>query len=492
MSELNDQGMTSVAPLVAALPEIYQPIYGHPELTQNASRICDDRLVYIEAAWRQLANALGRPPRVLDLGCAQGYVSLHLASLGAPVIGIDHCAENIAVCQALAAEHPQYSAQFVAANLELLFDYFDLSQVDLVLGLSVVHHMARNHGHAAVTQWMTTLGSQVAATIFELALAEEPVHWATAQPADERSFLSGFTFVHELARTSTHLSDVKRPLIFASNYVWYLDGNTEIFTAATRFSHGQNLEACGGTRRYFHNERHIAKVFSLRDAFPVLNRSEIMNEASFLAEAPKQFGPLPQMISCGTNERQAWLVRERIPGELLYDRICSQQTFDAQHAIGDVLKQLAILEAHGLYHNDVKTWNVLIVPNGAATLIDYGSISPYSESFSWPQNLFASFWLFVWCVATGSRWSGDTPAPPFASPHNLPEPYARWARSFWELPPSAWSFRLLLSSYDVAMAMPESESDELSSNDVWRRGVETYMAELAGSLTNIYTAVKPK
>jgi hypothetical protein len=36
--------MDALSDNVAALPEIYQPIYGHPELAQHVSRGCEDRL----------------------------------------------------------------------------------------------------------------------------------------------------------------------------------------------------------------------------------------------------------------------------------------------------------------------------------------------------------------------------------------------------------------------------------------------------------------
>lgn len=58
---------------VAALPEKYQPIFGHPELSEGSSRGCEDRFVLIRECAQRLQGELGRPLRVLDLGCAQGF-----------------------------------------------------------------------------------------------------------------------------------------------------------------------------------------------------------------------------------------------------------------------------------------------------------------------------------------------------------------------------------------------------------------------------------
>ncbi|WP_261370573.1 class I SAM-dependent methyltransferase [Xanthomonas citri] len=75
-------GNSSIADLVAALPEKYQPIFGHPEISDGSSRGCEDRLEVILDVVDHLRTALGRPIRVLDLGCAQGYFSLNLAARG--------------------------------------------------------------------------------------------------------------------------------------------------------------------------------------------------------------------------------------------------------------------------------------------------------------------------------------------------------------------------------------------------------------------------
>ena len=474
--------------LVAALPEIYQPIYGHPELTKNVSRTCDDRLGYIEAVWEQLALTLGRKPRVLDLGCAQGYISLHLASRGAEVVGIDHCAENIAVCTALATEQPNFQAHFVQASIEKLFELVNLQQIDLVLGLSVFHHMARTHGYEAIAEWLGTLGNHVAACIFELALAQEPVHWASAQPTDERKFLTGFQFTHELARLPTHLSSVKRPLIFASNYLWYLDGLMDRFKTMTRSSHAPPYATCAGTRRYYMSDQRIAKLYSLRDAFPRLNELEISQEAQFLLHPPAEFEPVPQVFSCGVNENEVWIVRERLPGELLFDLIRTGKPYNVQQVILQVLDQLVLLEERGEHHNDVKTWNVLILPDGRATLIDYGSISVSDEAYSWPHNLFSAFWFFVWCVTTHSDWSGQTLPPPYGSYHHLPQPFRRWAKTFEAFPAASWSFRLLRHTFDTALAQEATPVEE-NAQAVWQTGIEAYLADLTKAVNTLYVAV---
>ena len=104
--------------LVHALPEVYQTIYGHPDLSQVVSRECHDRLVEINVIYSALEKKLGRPLRVLDLGCAQGFFCLSLAERGASVLGIDFLKENIDLCNALAEENPQLNVKFSQGRVE--------------------------------------------------------------------------------------------------------------------------------------------------------------------------------------------------------------------------------------------------------------------------------------------------------------------------------------------------------------------------------------
>ncbi|MFN3630625.1 MAG: class I SAM-dependent methyltransferase, partial [Casimicrobiaceae bacterium] len=141
-------------PLVEALPEVYQPIYGHPEFSANASRGCVDRLAEVLKLHDALARAFGRPLRVLDLGCAQGFFSLQLAERGAHVLGIDFLPENIALCQALAAEHPALAVRFEHDRIEAVVARLSPGEFDLVLGLSVFHHLAHAQGGAVVVGYL--------------------------------------------------------------------------------------------------------------------------------------------------------------------------------------------------------------------------------------------------------------------------------------------------------------------------------------------------
>lgn len=474
------QPASRLADLVSRLPEIYQPIYGHPDLSGQPSRPSLDRWEEIRQLHAALAEKLGRPVRVLDLGCSQGFFSLSLAEAGASVVGIDYNEANIAVCQALAAEHLTFQASFRVAKVEEVLAHLQPGEVDLLLGLSVFHHLNHEHGSAAVTRLLADCAPKIICGIFELALASEPVYWAPAQPERPHAILDGFTFVHTLTHHGTHLSEVRRPLCVASSRAWYLGGRLEPFEVCRTVSHHLAADNFRGSRKYFLNGRQVAKVFSL-ETLPHLieaNRQEILAEAEFLA-AHGDLIPSARLLGSGQTDAACWLVREQLPGEILSDLFERGQAVDRDRILRDTLDQLCALETAGLYHGDLRAWNVLVTPEGGTRLIDYGSISGRRQDVVWPHDLFLAFWIFVREVATGVLESPIPLRQPFISPFNLPEPYQAWARRAWARPTEAWSFGLFR---ELLAADGEAPLPDPSAGVLWMRAMEGYLDTLGRTL----------
>jgi O-antigen chain-terminating methyltransferase len=452
---------------VRALPEIYQPIFGHPELSASVSRGCDDRLDRIVDIYRAVEAHLGRPPHVLDLGCAQGFFSCSLARLGATVHGVDFLAANIAVCDAIAGENPDLALSFAVGRIEDTIAATMTDQYDLVLGLSVFHHIVQAIGVARVQAMLADLATKVTAGIFELALASEPLAWARAQPRQPRHLLRGFAFVHQVAQCATHLSAVGRPLYVASNRVWFLNGQIAAFDRWQDDSHPFAHGTHEGSRRYFFGAGVIAKLFHL-DAPPraggpiarllhrqaptrrAVNEAEWQNEMTFLRAPPPGY-VAPRLVLQGRNDETAWLVREQLSGELLIDIMRRGGNINPRAILRDVLAQLVLLESAGLYHNDVRPWNILIGPGGTADLIDYGSIGPRPRDCVWPHDLFLAFIVFVQEVARGSvarhanlPLLSISPYRAIATiPYRLAPPFRQFLTELWSHPRSEWSFALL-------------------------------------------------
>ena len=432
---------------VAALPEVYQPIFGHPELSSAISRTCSDRLSHIIHIYQSFETHLKRPLRVLDLGCAQGFFSIHLAELGAIVHGIDFLDANIIVCNMLADEHPEFNTCFECTAIETVVNAIVPDQYDLVLWLSVFHHITHLQGLTFAQQLISTIANNIKIGIFELALANEPLYWAASQPQNQKELLQGYAFIHEIARHPTHLSDITRPLYVTSNHYWFLNNQIGEFDSFTFSSHILEQSHHQKTRRYYFNDSHLLKMFDLSD--PIrgqYNLIEYRQEVDFLTKSLQSYS-MPKLVLYGHNTETSWLLREKSPGRLLVDIIRTNTTYDAHSILKNVLLQLVALEKAGLYHTDLRTWNVLIDIDGYATLIDYGAISNNKNTPNPSNDIFLNFLIFAYEVIAGGIKFLSSAYEPVISPYQLLSPYHNWVLNLLSQPIAEWSFQFIFDLF---------------------------------------------
>ena len=441
--------------LVAGLSEVYQPIYGHPELSTRVSRPCEDRLAQITHIYDLLSAKMGRPLRVLDLGCAQGFFSLNLAKRGALVYGVDFNDGNIAVCKALAAENPELQIGFGCNRVENIIATLPVDDCDMVLGLSVFHHIVHAHGAKTAHDMLALLAQKVAVGLFEMAVASEPLAWAQSQPKNPRNLLGGYAFVHEFAQNSTHLSEITRPFYVASNRCWILDGQIEAFDRWKAEPHVFSNHAHRGTRRYFFGADKVLKLCYLDHAEQhSSNLQDHLRALEFWQHRPEGF-EMPHLLMHGQYDNENWMVWEYWEGPLLVDMMRAGTPYDADYIVRNILQQLVVLEAAGFYHDDVRLWNIVMRANGKASLIDYGAMRRDKKDCEWPHTPFMAFIVFMHEVFSGVA---ENPAPlraPLLDPQTLPEPYRGAIWHLMELPEDARSFSALrdyVSQTDIAEA----------------------------------------
>ncbi|MFQ0814957.1 hypothetical protein AVM02_05900 [Brucella anthropi] len=426
--------------LVSKLPEVYQPIWGRPALSTSCSRGCNDRLERLLVVYNKISSLLGRPLRVLDLGCAQGYFSHALSEAGAEVCGIDYLAENIAVCRAIANERSDNRITFKCGRVEEVIESLEVGEYDLVLGLSVFHHMVEAKGVMFVVDCLNLLAQKCECCIFEFATNVEPVHWADAQPDDVEDLLAGFSYVHLLARHETHLSQFKRPLYFASSKVFYAADTAFHFQKWTTVSNALVPNSREGRRRFYFSDDMMGKQYKLsNDVASQLEKKEWRNEVAFL-ESDIELDYKPKLYAHGCDDEEAWLVRENYSGFTLDDFITNDRYYDAPHVVKSVLKYLSQLEQLGLYHSDVRVWNTLVCDDGAIRLIDYGAISSIRADCSWPHDLFLSFLIFCHEVFGRNIEFPIPTRPSWFNPDGLPSPYNEVFQRLFGQAPNSWSF----------------------------------------------------
>lgn len=449
----------SVGALVAALPEKYQPIFAHPELSDGSSRDCQDRFALIRECARRLQEEIGRPLRVLDLGCAQGFFSLSLAADGHCVHGVDFLDLNVHVCEALAQEHPSFKATFEHGTVEEVIERLQPGEFDLVLGLSVFHHLVHARGIVAVSELCRTLSEAVGAGIFELALREEPLYWAPSLPQEPAELLASFAFTRLLSRQATHLSAVSRPLIFASSRFWYAGDAVGEFTSWSGESHAHGRGTHQQSRRYYFGQNTFVKKMTLgMGGRAEINLQEFHNESQFLRSPPASY-PAPRLLLALNDESDLYLARERMEGRLLSELIDEGAPYDSDQVISELLNQLVMLEREGLYHNDVRCWNVLVSPDGHATLIDYGAISTNASDCSWLGDLLLSFLITTREIVERRIVPSNPGREPALSFATLPPRYRNAFIALFSQEQARWTFADLNSylarAEDIASPAPD-------------------------------------
>lgn len=438
----------SIKSLVEKLPEVYQPIFKHPEFTARASRSCLDRLEKIASVYDYISKEKRRSLKVLDLGCAQGFFSLNLAERGAIVTAVDYSQPNVDVCNKLASENQNLKVDFLLGSIEnIINDKVSEGEYDLVLGLSVFHHLIYEHGADYVYELFRNLALKVETGIFEFALNTEPLYWADSQPKDPRDLINYYSFSHYLSMYGTHLSTVERPLFFASNKYWHIESMYGVIDSYMQRSHQLDNFYHGNNRRYFFSEDKTIKVFL--DNKSNANHKELLNESLFLKKSIEGFRTA-RLISYGTFEHESWLVRTTIPGKLLLDILINNESYDDEKIISGVLEQVCVLEENGLYHNDLRPWNVLIGDDGLVYLIDYGSISPQVLDGDDLYGQLLSFFILIKEIAQHRVREQGSQRPPYVSPYDFPEKYQKWLSQVWALPSQKWDFRIIQELFNEA------------------------------------------
>jgi SAM-dependent methyltransferase len=451
-----DAAAIELGRLVAGLSEQYQPIHGHPEFAQR--RPCADRLDAMVPVYLALREQLGRTPNVIDLGCAQGYFALSLAALGAEVTAVDREPSNIALCNWLHGEHPQWHVRFEQASIEDWLPRIGAGEFDLVLGLSVLHHLAFERGESFVRDALSTIVNGAGIAIVELARKEEDQYWSAALPDDPYELLAEMPFVVSLGTFPSHLADVRRPLALVSaRWLWCGQALLRFSRWARQpheFAHGFH----GNSRRYFWADSLFAKCLRFEGPRADVNRREYEAEIRFLEAVKDRWSGAPALRGSAIHDGFGVLIIDRIPGTLLSSLMAGQEDYDVRSVLADLLRQLEDLEQLGYYHNDLRVWNIL-VDGARARLIDFGSIDDKPVDRGWPDDAFASFLLLAIEVAGKRVLPPDPVRPLLCLPANAAPEIATWYREVWSTDPRQWTFRWMRERFEARCLQSEGAAD---------------------------------
>jgi glycosyltransferase involved in cell wall biosynthesis len=374
--------------------EHYQPVYGISGLVELPARPSIDRAIVVEQF----------------IGSSLGYMSFYFADRGARVQGWDVSAGNVEVARAI-SEITGISAGFKVKALDIdSVATIHEGRFDVALLLSVLHHIIFEHGLAAAQEIVEGLLARVPVLIVELATkAEDPsLPWSASQPESALEVLAKVrddAEITKLGEFSTHLSADKRSLysVVRKQVVVVNDRPFAYDRLSSEAYPGSPMARRDGLRRFYFGPQAIVKEYQY--ALPTEQEfrqslNEINTHVNLLT--PASVWHSAQLLDFELSPGIIRIAFQPIPGTLLTElgRVSRQQV---TKIASDLLRTLADLQGIGLFHNDVRSWNVIVGDDGESWLIDYGLASHTASE----DSIVAFVWV-LHAALTGERESSST------------------------------------------------------------------------------------
>jgi 2-polyprenyl-3-methyl-5-hydroxy-6-metoxy-1,4-benzoquinol methylase len=394
---------------LAGRVEPYQPAYGLPGLIAKPARDSVDRC-------RAIENHFGgrlRGKRLLDVGSSLGYVCYYFADRGMVTEGWEGNAANAEVAQLIGELNgvpsrirtQQFDADSVAS--------IGAGQFDVVTLLSVLHHVVHHQGLEQTQVLMRDLLSRVPVLVLELARkGEDPeLFWDASLPEDELDILAlvrDEVEIVPLGMFDTHLSEKARPLYVVSRKERVTVNNREyvVSRSSAEAYPGSNAVLDHESRRYLWGEDLFIKQYRYDER--TSDNARLITQEISAVLGIQHLSRSPRLIDYEVAGDQATVVYARVGGELLGSSApLPAEQIDA--VVRDILESLRELHAEGVFHNDVRSWNVLW-DGTTARLIDYADTSRVDSD----GDLISLLWL-IHALSTGTREpteQGKTQLPP--------------------------------------------------------------------------------
>ena len=380
--------ITEINQLLNDQVEYYQPIYGIPAIffSSKPKRDCSERAKVIENFFNNDVFNL----RILDIGSSLGYFCFYLADRGAFVDGWETNEMNYHVSNLVKQINQINTANFYLRTLDKdTIKNIPYDNYDCVLALSIFQHINNLYGLHYCQDLIQYLLEKSPILIVELANRQEntDVYWKDSLPIDELAFFANLKDcnIKKIGDFDTHLSETKRSM-YAVTQKFVTVNNHKYLIDKLQYKSYKEFSLTL-QRRFIYTKKYFIKKYHLNDEE---NFKQIINEINILnLIKEKSIQNTTRLIEYELDKNQVTLVLERINGILLSDSLPQLQDEEKEHIIDKILAILCELESMGIFHNDIRTWNILIDAENNPYLIDFG-LSAHKEK---ENNLYAFAYL---------------------------------------------------------------------------------------------------
>lgn len=332
------------------------------------------------------------------------FFSFKAKELGCRVTAIDAEQKAIDICNYIKSEQNldiEFKQEFL--DLEYVQKLKD-KQYDVIFLLNVMHHVCHNKGWDYAKNILDALAQKCKLLITELAVKKENLYWNKNLPVDYNDWVSAFKFSNTIGWTDVqHLSqqnpkDLKRPLVLCSNE--YVLCNGTAFKFDLKINRPFDLLQDNPGKNFFLGKelliKHIIKKFVDEEYL-----CECEHSISILGKY-KDISFFPKLITHENTDDCITIVTQIERAETLYDLIKKNKTLDKNKIILDILDNLIELEKKGLYHNDIRPWNIILNSKNKAVLIDVGAIDTRNNDCFDNKSTHKAYIVFILDFLTGT------------------------------------------------------------------------------------------
>lgn len=299
-------------------------------------------------------------------------------------------------------------AKFKWAELDKNFVANMLPQYDVVLLLSVLHHINNKHDTSYVQNVVSSIVDKTPYTFLELAHKGEEVDfsWRDALPNNILEYFNGLPengyLLSKLGDFPTHLSDVPRPLYLLERQYIKVSDNIYFYNTVNFEAHvGVHNSEYRTIHRYYDTKDNKFFIKECVELGTTENYKSIINtQIKYLSQSTldKNLG-IPRLVDyyISKDSRHSITVFEKVDGELLSNILHNIEAQDGFTIIRQLASQISYLDEVHLNHGDIRVWNI-IYDKGSSTsyLIDFDSafeVHSNNTEQSHHQNKSSMLWL---------------------------------------------------------------------------------------------------
>lgn len=322
-----------------------QPLYYFPVLKNRKwHRPCVDRADTLY----QVIRPWGQGGRIVDIGCHLGYFSHFFADRGFVVSGVDDHSAHISVCKLLSRmsqKKTQFRRQFFslewiqricADDYDIGFLFEKLDEVLLEKGVSVASSL------------LEALLEKIPILCVELTLSDE-------KPAQ---LIAGLAKRTDLSIEKMGLFPSQRSVYWRQLFL--IKKNTLFLCDAAQTIHEWKFTAYVGAGYYGRHYYDVGHGFVKKYFFPQKN-----NKKHQVLEEIKNYNRLsenhffPKLLSYHMQKNSIEMLFTKLPGKNVQEQLVKGDWLAKDEIIMDVIQGLKFLFECGLFHNDIRLWNMI-------------------------------------------------------------------------------------------------------------------------------------